>query len=203
MIKETTPGFVHLSNMKPFCMDASVHMSQSTKLKVDDTVRYVMETYPDRDPEQVRFVSTVSLMAEQHIASYTGGTNDGAKEDLDDPYTYAYDVALPSKYQGLRLEVKCSLSGKWINIKDNKDYPSRSGINLYSFRHHRVADCIIILSATELDPGVFEYTPKVLTVREAFNKNQELVVRGRDRKSWYLRKERPWSMDEDIPLKLF
>lgn len=203
MIKETTPGFVRLGNLKPFIMDASVHMNQDTRLKMLDTIKYVMTTYPDRDPEQVKFVSMVSLMAEQYVASYTNGTCGDADENLDDPYTYAFDVALPSKYQGLRVEVKCSLSGKWINVKDHNDYPSRQGINLYSFRHHHVADCIIIFSVLELSPGVFEYTPKVLTTREAFDKSQEFVVRGRDRKTWYLRKERPWSMDEEIPLKLF
>lgn len=187
------PGFKHLKDIGPFSMSLK-DATPETIEKIKDTVRYVMRTYPERDLKQVLRVTTASLLAEQKVAKHMEGQYYSGEENLDEPFTYAFDVLSNIKYQGLRLEVKCSFSGKWINVRD-RTRPSHTGINLDSFYMHEVADLLVVFRTIETETNTFYYDLGVICTREMLAPSAGLVHKGQ-KGTWYMHKS---FNDNDAP----
>lgn len=171
--------------------------SEETKSKIIDTAKYALECDPTRDKQQLIRVTSASLLAEQFVAQHMEGSSYSGVEDIDDPWTYAFDVLSHIKYQGLRIEVKCAFSKRWVNIRST-NHPSNEGINLDAFLASNVADVIIIFLTQENEPGVFSYVPAFVMGREVFSQYPNIIKRGRDQKSWYLCKN--FYVEPECPL---
>lgn len=197
MLKDTTPGFVRLSSIPKFTLSYK-DLSKESIEKLKSTIDYIKANYPLRDIKAAKKFTLASILAEQHIAKYMEGEYYSDQEDLSDPWTYAFDVLSGIKYQGLRIEVKCSFSGKWINVQST-EYPGPSGINLTSFCSSNVADVMIILGTTEVSTGTFLYVPRVICTREAFGKNEGFVRPGKNG-SFYLMKH---FFSKKFPIKVY
>lgn len=107
------------------------------------------------------------------VADWLSGYVNKGQEDVNDPYTYAWDVLAHPRYCGLRVEVKThQTDSRWISVTTgcSGEYPYGSGINLGPILNHQVADCIIIFNTKEIHPGVIQYTPKFIGDREDLRK---------------------------------
>lgn len=198
-MKSTTPGFKHLTEIGQFNMSLK-DASDETRIKIIDTAKYALECDPTRDRQQLIHVTTASLLAEQYVASHMEGSSYSGVEDINDPFTFAFDVLSHIKYQGLRIEVKCAFSNKWVNIRSS-NHPSNEGISLDAFLASNVADVMIIFLTQENQSGVFTYRPGFVIGRDVFTQYPDLIKRGRDRKSWYLCKN--FYVEPECPLTVF
>lgn len=175
---------MRLSQVPTFTLSKN-DLTSEMKVKISDTVRYSLTQNPDQSKEEVVKRCMIAVYAEYFVANWMNGYVNRGQEDVNDPYTYAWDVLAHPMYSGLRIEVKThQTDSRWISVTTGYggDYPGGSGINLGPILNHQVADCIIIFKTTEVSPGVFQYTLKFSGDREDLKK----LVRKSNYSGWYL-----------------
>ncbi|QPB12343.1 hypothetical protein [Providencia phage PSTCR6] len=180
MVK-TNKAFLHLCELKPFSMEFNRRFLD----KARSTIEYAKSMDPSRDVKDIIDVTIPAIMAEYYIAEYMDGTVNEGEENLEDPMTYGFDVLSGAKYNGARIEVKCSFSGKWINVCGGV-YGGTKGINLGTFLTHQIADLIIILSVSKKSKGAYKFTPRVISDHEAFIPEHNFVLKSKYNDSYYL-----------------
>ncbi|WBF80115.1 endonuclease IV [Escherichia phage vB_Eco_F26] len=183
-MQKTNPGLQRLFQIPTFTLSNS-NLTSEMKVKIADTARYSLKQNPNQDKAEVIERCRIAVYAEFFVADWLSGYVNKGQEDVDDPYTYAWDVLAHPKYCGLRVEVKThQTDSRWISVTTgcSGEYPYGSGINLGPILNHQVADCIIIFNTKEIHPGVIQYTPKFIGDREDLRK----VVRKSNYNGWYL-----------------
>lgn len=177
-------GLLRLKNLPTFIL-SNEFLTSEMKVKIADTARYSLKQDPGQIKEDVVRRCKVAVFAEYVVANWLDGYVNKGIEDVEDPYTYAWDVLAHPKYCGIRVEVKThQIDSKWISVTTgySGDYPGGNGINIGPFLNHRVADCIIILDAKETSPDVFSYSIKFVGDHEDLKK----IVRKSNYNGWYL-----------------
>lgn len=76
------------------------------KVKIADTARYSLKQNPNQDKAEVIERCRIAVYAEFFVADWLSGYVNKGQEDVNDPYTYAWDVLAHPRYCGLRVEVK-------------------------------------------------------------------------------------------------
>lgn len=176
-------GFERLKTLKPW-FSTSLDLTPETKQKVKDTSEYSLSQDPTQEVKTVVQRNIIAMLAEQKIAQFMDGMINSGDEDTDYPITFAYDVLCPIKYNGMRIEVKTTMSDKWISVStgDKGPYAGHTGINLGPFIEHKVADVMIIIKVKEVH-GHYKFEPFMLCQQGAFNKE---TVKKSNFEGWYL-----------------
>lgn len=198
----TNPGWQRLSEI-PSKIFTKNDITPEIKVKIKDTVLYSMRMSPDQDPRECIKKCTISTLAEYYVADWLAGYVNRGLEELDDPYTYAYDVLAHPKYSGLRIEVKThQTDSRWVSVTSGAfgHYPGGTGINLGPFLNFPVADLIIIFKTKEISPDVFEMTPWLLSDKECMMPGVGPVLKSKH-DGWYLSGRR--LHDETLAHKIF
>lgn len=168
---ETNPGWKRLSELKPKVMSLG-DMSEDSKEKIRSTTKYSLESNPNQTIPECFEKCMIAIMAEEYVKDHVDGIINHGQEDLEDPYTYAYDVIAHPKYSGLRIEVKTHQSNsKWVVVNSGMDgdCPGTSGINLGPFLKFGVADVIIIFKTEKVSQNTFRLIPYILSDQYALS----------------------------------
>lgn len=181
------PGWQRLLELTEtsFSLD---QLTPELKVKIKDTVLYSMRQSPDQDPKECIKKCAIAVYAEYYVAHHMAGYVNRGIEELDDPYTYAYDVLSHPKYSGLRIEVKThQTDSRWVSVTTGAYgiYPGGQGINLGPFLAFPVSDIIVILKSEETSPGVIRLTPWLLSDKESFSQGTDVVLKSKF-DGWYL-----------------
>ena len=187
-VKITNPGFARLASLGSFSVRI-VESSAVARQKIKTTAEYAKTKSPNDSTEDIIERCARSILAEEYIAKFMEGQYSAGKEDLDDPYTWAYDVLSNQKYSGLRVEVKTTTAQKWISCSTGKmePYPSYGfkGISFAGTMNHQIADLVIVLRVS-LNDGVFTYKPVFLFTPDVLEEHVGFV-RESNYDGWYLR----------------
>ncbi|CAL1777390.1 DenB-like DNA endonuclease IV [Acinetobacter phage vB_AbaM_PhT2-v2] len=160
--------FVRLTNIPPRLMTIS-DLSAESREKVHDTVSYAMSQNSETDIKQVTERCIIAILAEQYVAEWLNGHVMHGEEDLEDPWTYAFDVLAGPEYYGMRIEVKTHQSAsKYISVNTGHVGPFKgsTGINLRPFIEQPQADLIIIFD-TERQPSGWLIKPYMLSDKDS------------------------------------
>lgn len=144
-------------------------LTPESKAKIKDTVKYAMEANNESDLSSVVTRCMIAQLAEQYVAEWMEGEVMHGDEDLNDPWTYAFDVVSGPKYYGMRLEVKTHQSESnyiTINTGHAEPFKGKSGLNLRPFIEHKCADLIIIFNTKTTSSGVL-IEPVLLSDRDS------------------------------------
>lgn len=161
-------AFLHLSKIPSRVMKYS-DLTQESKAKVKDTVKYALSANGETDTPAVVQRCVIAQLAEQYVAEWMEGSVMHGEEDLSDPWTYAFDVISGPKYYGMRLEVKTHQSeSKYISVNTGHIGPFKgtSGLNLRPFIEQKCADLIIIFNTRLTDLG-YLIEPFLLSDRDS------------------------------------
>ena len=168
---ETNPGWQRLTELKPRIMSLS-DVSEEVKEKIKSTTKYSLESNPDQTIHQCFEKCMVAILAEEYVREHVNGFINHGQEDINDPYTYAYDVIAHPDYSGLRIEVKThQSSSKWVVVNSgiDGDCPGVTGINLGPFLKFGVADVIIIFKTEKVSQNTFRLIPYILSDQYALS----------------------------------
>lgn len=186
-MNKNNPGWLRLSEI-PSTSFSLNELTPELKVKIKDTVLYSMKQSPDQDPRECIKKCTIAVYAEYYVAHWMAGYVNRGIEELDDPYTYAYDVLSHPKYSGLRVEVKTHQSdSRWVGVTTGAygRYPGGYGINLGPFIEFPVSDIIVIFKSKETSPDVIQLTPWMLADKESFAVGTDVVLKSKY-DGWYL-----------------
>lgn len=186
-MKTSNPGWQRLLELTPTTFNLNV-LTPELKVKIKDTVLYSMRQSPDQDPKECIKKCAIAVYAEYYVAHHMAGYVNRGIEELNDPYTYAYDVLSHPKYCGLRVEVKThQTDSRWVGVTSGAYgmYPGGYGINLGPFLEFPVSDLIVIFKSEEISPECIQLTPWMLADKEAMLPGTGVVAKSKF-EGWYL-----------------
>lgn len=164
MIRDFGPFEVCMKNNKAFKHLASIpkvfltisDLTDESRVKVQDTIKYAMIQNSESDAKVVAERCVPAMLAEQYVAHWMEGYVMHGDEDLENPWTYAFDVLSGPKYYGMRIEVKTHQSAsKYVTVNTGHAEPFKgnTGINLRPFIGLPQADLIIIFNTEQVGNG--------------------------------------------------
>ena len=157
-------AFKHLCRIPERRMGLS-DLSEANRDKVVSTAKYAMNANGESDQREVLKRCLIATLAEQYIAEWMQGHVMHGEEDLNDQWTYAFDVLSGPEYYGMRIEVKTHQSpSRYINVHTGhrSPYPGSQGLNIRPFLELRHADLIIVFDTKE-DNGGWIFRPCFLS----------------------------------------
>ncbi|QAU03901.1 DNA endonuclease IV [Acinetobacter phage Henu6] len=162
-------AWIHLTTLKPITLGVS-DLTPESKQKVIDTTKHALEYNGETDTESVLQRCVIAQLAEQYIAQHMKGhcIND-ENVNINDPWTYAFDVLAGPEYYGMRIEVKTQQSGaKWVSVNTGQSglYPGSTGLNIKPFLTTGIPDIIVIFKTTELHRSVWTFEPFLIANQE-------------------------------------
>lgn len=180
-------AFIRMTEMKPRFMKIS-DLTEESRKKVHDTFKYAIDANGESDRRAVMKRCVIAQLAEQYVAEWMEGTALHGDEDLEDPWTYAFDVLAGPKYYGMRIEVKTHQSdSSYITVNTGHDvpYPGSIGLNLRPFLNFSICDLIIFFDTNEVDGG-WMFEPFLVSDRDSLK--SEGVVKKSQYSGYYLNK---------------
>ncbi|AHY25509.1 DNA endonuclease IV [Serratia phage PS2] len=180
-VMKSNPGFDRLSALRPWSMRIS-DVDGRVLNKIRTTVEYAQSKSPNDSKEDVIARCARAILAEAYIAQWMEGQFAYGEEDLNDPYTWGYDVLAHQKYCGLRIEVKTTTSQKSISCSTGQVPPyATSGMKGVSFAGtmmHEIADVVIVVRVS-VEDGLFTFTPAFLFTPDVLGTNVGFVRRSK------------------------
>lgn len=185
----TNIGFQRLMALEPFVLDKDM-ITPDLLAKIKDTVEYSMFQNKDQDIREVKLRTFLSMVAEQHVATWMEGSCADGIEDINDPFTFGYDVLSHNKYNGLRIEVKATQSQNWISVHTgyHGSYPGSTGLHIGPAMEIGVADLLFICRVKHNHEGKWVFTPDLACDVGALTPSTGLV-RKSNGQGWYLAKK--------------
>lgn len=151
-------AFIHLCAIPEKFMSIG-DLSDASRQKVFSTAEYALGANSETvSKAAVLERCIIATLAEQYVAEWMEGHIMTGEENLDDPWTYAFDVLSGPKYYGMRIEVKTHQSNsRYINVHTGHTtpYPGTQGLNIRPFLELRKADLIIIFDTIKHKNGWF------------------------------------------------
>lgn len=179
VLMKSNKAFLHLASIPPKWF-RSTDLTEESKVKVKDTVKYAMEANDEIDTFAVLKRCVVAQLAEQYVAEWMEGHVMHGEEDTSDPWTYAFDVLAGPKYYGMRIEVKTHQSeSKYITVNTGhaQPFPGKSGLNLRPFIEQKQADLIILFNTSEKD-GRWLIEPFLLSDRDSLM-HKDIILKSK------------------------
>lgn len=195
-------AFNRLACIEPRHMKIS-DLTPESKRKVVDTTKYSMDSSGAEYDKSILERCVVAQLAEQYVAEWMEGVCMHGEEDLNDPWTYAFDVLSSHKYYGTRIEVKTHQSGSnyiTVNTGHVPPFKGTAGINLRPFIEQKVADLIIFFNTRMIDGG-WLIEPFLVSDRDSLVSKEVIVKSKYD--GYYINKFLPNVIKNHLNLKFF
>ncbi|ADG60152.1 DenB-like DNA endonuclease IV [Acinetobacter phage Acj9] len=165
---KNSKAFKRLCEIKPIRLGIS-DLSDESRKKVFDTIEYAMDANGESDKRTVAERCVIAMLAEQYVAQWLKGFVMHGEENLDDPWTYAFDVLGGPEYNGIRVEVKThQASSKYVVINTGHTPPfvGTTGLNVRPFLELKIADVLLVFD-TKADGDKWLFEPYFLCDRDS------------------------------------
>lgn len=156
------PILQKINELKSFKNRGFTTLPGYVKDKIKWTTQYSLLDNPNQVKVQVIRRCYLAIVAEYELSLHLNGQMNCLTVNMEDPFTYTYDVIGGQEYGFPRIEVKTHQSGsKWIQVTTGKNgsFRSDSGINVAHFVSDKSkADFIAIYNVEKLKELGYRYS---------------------------------------------